>query len=331
MSVSPLRIGVLGAAKIAPEGIIEPAKRRNDAVVVAVAARDADRARAFARLHGIPNVAASYEELIGREDVDLVYNALPPHRHADLSIAALEAGKAVLCEKPFAMNAGEAQRMVDAAARARRPLIEAFHYRFHPAFERFLAILASAEIGRARRLEAAFCVSIPYRDGELRHEPSVGGGALMDLGCYPLHWARVTMGADPIVIAARAIIDRPGVDAAMEAELDFGGGRTALIRCSMNAAQREIFIRVEGEKGSIEFDNPVGPYRGHRIVTRVGAAERREAVAGLTTYDCQLQHVTEVISGRANAITGGADAVANMTAIDAIYRAAGMTPRGMAR
>lgn len=329
MSAGPLRIGVLGAAKIAPEGVIEPAKRRNDAVVVAVAARDPDRARAFAEQHGVPDVAPSYEALIARRDVDLVYNALPPHRHADLSIAALEAGKAVLCEKPFAMNAGEARLMVDAATRAKRPLFEAFHYRFHPAFERLLAILASGEIGGVRHVEAAFCVSIPFRPGELRHEPSVGGGALMDLGCYPVHWARMAMAGEASVIGARATIDRPGVDAAMEADLDFGDGRTALIRCSMNETAREIYIRVDGEEGSIEFDNPIGPHRGHRIVTRVGNAERREAAPGLTTYDCQLQHVLDVISGRAKQITGGADAVANMTMIDAIYRAAGMTPRGM--
>jgi predicted dehydrogenase len=329
MTTRPIHIGVLGAARIAPEGVIEPAKRRNDAVIVAVAAREIGRAKAFALRHEIPLVAENYEALVAREDVDLVYNALPPVRHGDLSIAALEAGKAVLCEKPFAMNAGEARRMVDAAARAQRLLVEAFHYRFHPAFERFLVILSSGEIGRVRRVEAAFCASIPYRAGELRHEPAVGGGSLMDLGCYPLHWVRMAMGAEPTVIAARAIVERDNIDAAMEADLDFGEGRSALIRCSMIEPVRQAFIRVEGELGTVEFENPIAPYRGHRIVTRVGAMERREAIAGLTTYDCQLQHVIDVLAGRAQSITGGADAVANMTAIDAIYRAAGMLPRGL--
>lgn len=115
-----IRMGILGAAKIAPKAVIDPVSRRDDCEIVCVAARDGAKARAYADEHSIPEIAESYEALIARPDIDLIYNALPPNRHADLSIAALEAGKAVLCEKPFAMNAAEARAMVDASARTGR-------------------------------------------------------------------------------------------------------------------------------------------------------------------------------------------------------------------
>lgn len=321
-----IRIGILGAAKIAPSAIIKPVERRADCEIVCVAARDIGRAKAYAAGHGIPAVAASYEELIARPDIDLIYNALPPHRHAGLSIEALDSGKAVLCEKPFAMNAREARAMADAASRTGRPLIEAFHYRFHPAFQDILKQVRSGAIGKLCAIKAEFSVAIQYRPGELRHDPAIGGGALMDLGCYAVHWARTIAGTEPRVIDASARLSPQSVDLVTEARLEFGGGVPARIRTSMAQGQKfRALLAIRGTEGVLRAVNPLHPHRGHSISIRRGPETESYTVPGETTYDHQLAHVVDVMTGRAAALTGGEDAVANMAAIDAIYAAAGVS------
>jgi len=328
-----LRIGILGAAKIAPKAIIAPAAKRDDCVVAAVASRDAARAAAFAHAHGVKAIETDYGALIGRPDIDLVYNALPPSRHADLSIAALRAGKAVLCEKPFAMDAAEARAMTEASRETGRPLLEAFHHRFHPAFRRVLTLVRDGAIGAVRRIDARFTVPIAHREGELRHTAALGGGALMDLGCYPLHWARTIAGAEPRIVAASAVVGaQPDVDLAMTATLDFPTGAEATVHCSMeDAAPRDAALFVYAEAGVLRMTNPVHPSHGHAISLETNGAVKMETVDGGPTYDYQLDHVLAVMAGRETPLTGGGDAVANMAAIDSIYEAAGLLPRGWLR
>ena len=204
MAAQTIRIGLLGASKIARGAVIAPAADIDGVAVTRVAASDRKRAEAYAREHGIPGVEDDYESLVASDDVDLVYNALPPSGHCAWTLAALANGKHVLCEKPFAMNADEAAQMVEASENAPGVLIEAFHYRYHPAFRRLLDILAEGSIGCIQRLSAFFNVTIPHRPGELRHTLELGGGALMDLGCYPLHWVRTVVGEEPDVVSAEA-------------------------------------------------------------------------------------------------------------------------------
>lgn len=320
-----IRIGILGAAKIAPQALIEPARRRGDCAVVCVAARDGARARAYAEQHGIPQNLGSYEALIAHPGVDLIYNALPPHRHADLTIAALEAGKAVLCEKPFAMNALEARLMTGAAERTGRPLVEAFHYRYHPVFEDILSRVRSGAIGRLCAIRSEFSVSIRHRPGELRHDPSLGGGALMDLGCYALHWARTVAGSEPRVIKATSRLSEHGVDLVTTAQLEFSGGVTAQVRTSMAPGQPfKALLAIQGSEGILVARNPLHPHRGHSITLRRGISLRRYTVPGETTYDHQLAHMIDVMKTNAPPLTGGTDGVANMALIDAVYAAAGV-------
>lgn len=324
-----IRIGILGAARIAPKSLIPQAKRRDDCVITCVAARNPEKAETFAREYGIPHVVENYEALIRRDDVDLVYNALPPSRHAGLSIAALEAGKHVLCEKPFAMNAAEARRMADAAVRTGRHLIEGFHYRFHPMFQDILDKLQSGAIGRLCAMKAEFSVAIPYSPDELRHRPDLGGGALMDLGCYPAHWLRTVAGTEPRVVSARIKEGVPGVDLITEARLEFPGGVPARLRTSMKPGQAfKALLAIKGSEGVLTAINPIHPLRGHSISIQRSGKTRRYTVDGETTFDYQLAHVVDVLSGRATPLTGGEDAVANMALIDAIYEAGGLKPRG---
>jgi predicted dehydrogenase len=328
-----IRIGILGAARIAPRGIVTPANETLGAEVVAIAARDLERARTFAAQHSIPLAFGSYAELIERDDIDLVYCALPPSAHVEWCTAALASGKHVLVEKPFANNAVDAERMVAAARAAGRYAIEGFHYRFHPLFERALAALRAGAIGRIRHIEASFNADLPDTPGELRYIEALGGGALMDLGCYCMHWIRTVAGDEPTVVSAHARCGAPGVDLDIDAELAFTSGPTASLKCSMQPPDGALHrrLRVHGETGVLEIENPVSPHSGATLSIEGPDSPMPQIVSGgETTFHYQLRHVLEVLEGRAEPLTGGDDAVGNMRAIDAVYRAAGLRPRGMA-
>ena len=327
-----IRIGILGAARIAPRGIVTPANELLGAEVVAVASRDLSRAREFASQHSIPLALGSYAELIARDDVDLVYIPLPPSAHLQWCTAALANGKHVLVEKPFANNAQDAARMVAAARASGRQLFEGFHYRFHPLFESALQALRNGAVGRIRHIDAVFNALLPDTPGELRYIEELGGGALMDLGCYCLHWIRTVAGDEPSVVSARARCATPGVDVAIEAELAFTSGPTASLTCSMQPEDGVLnrMLRVTGEKGVLEFDNPVSPHAGATLSIETDTPSLPQIVSGGdTTFHHQLRHVLDVIAGRAQPLTGGEDAINNMRAIDAIYLAAGLRPRGL--
>jgi len=323
---SPIRIGILGAAKIAPAAVIKPASENPEFEVVAVGGRDIERSKAYAAEHGIPNVAASYAELIRRDDVDLVYNALPPSGHAEWSIAALESGKPVLCEKPFTRNAAEARKAVGVAVATGTPLIEAFHNRFHRVLLRAHEISASGEIGKIKHAEAVFDVPFPYRDGELRWSRELGGGALMDLGTYCVHAIRTNLLEEPRVSGARADVQH-GVDASMEAEWSFPSGATGRIHCSMISKGFAARFTVTGENGSFEIQNYLAPQMGCHFTVTVDGKTREEPTEGDATYVAQLKHVADVLLRGKQQLTGGDDSIAQMEAIDATYEAAGMDRR----
>ena len=317
-----IRIGLLGASKIAPPAVIAPAAANPDFEVTAVAARDPARARAYAETHAIPGVAASYAELVRREDVDVVYNGLPPAAHPEWTLAALEAGKAVLCEKPFALGPREARMMTEAAEARGLVLLEAFHYRHHNVFLKAEALARSGALGALRRATAEFRVNIPRDPDELRWRADLGGGGLMDLGCYPLHALRTLFGGEPQIVSAQASFEGR-VDHDLSATLAFDGGVEAQIACAMVAEAPSASLVLEGDRGRLDILNFVAPQLGCRFTTVIDGVRETMAVDGPTTYAAQLAHLAAVLAGETQPLTGGADAVANMTAIEAIYEAAG--------
>lgn len=316
------KIGILGAAGIAVNAMIWPVRRRDDVVVQAVASRA--NAAEYAARHGIERTHTSYQDLIDDPGIDLVYNALPPSLHAEWTIAALRAGKDVLCEKPFAMTAAQARRVVDTAASSGRRVIEAFHDHYHPLSEWLRESVAAAEFGRIIRVEAVFDGPNAFAAGTLRHEPDLGGGALMDLGCYPVHWVRTLFG-EPLVVGAEAVRNPAGADESIRAELDFAGV-PGLVRSSMNTdVVLRSALRIESDRGWVEVDNLVFPSAGHSIRSELDGIPRASTVAGRQTYDHQLDAVLAALRTGEPAATEGADIVANMTVIDHIYAAAGFT------
>ncbi len=322
------RIGILGAARIAPSAILSPCSKRSDCEIIAVAARDPHKAKAYAQTHNIPHYETSYEALVRRDDIDLIYNALPPSRHADLSIAGLEAGKAVLCEKPFAMNAAEAKQMTDAATRTARPLLEAFHYRFHPVFCHVMQVVGSGTLGQIKHIDAVFNVAIKDTPGELRHDRALGGGALMDLGCYPAHWIRTIAGTLPTITSVHITEGRKGIDVHTEANLALPDGATATLSTNMMPEQKfHASLDIQTDHGRLHVQNPLHPHLGHKIELTLSGETSESVIDGGPTYDYQLAHIIDVMRGNALPLTGGTDALENMQLIDAIYKAGGLEVR----
>lgn len=320
--MAEIGIGLLGAARITDKAVVHPVKVTPQCRLTTIAARDPSRAEAYAKQHGVETVLDSYHEVITDPRTDLVYNPLPIHLHAEWTMKALRAGKHVLCEKPFAMNVDEAKAMVDTAEETGRRLIEAFHYRYHPAFETCLAWLAADEIGEVRELHAAFDVHIKDNGTEIRHRVETGGGAMMDLGCYPLHWALTIMGEAPQAIEAHATLTPTGVDETLEADLGFGSGASAHLTTSMAAgAQFRADLRIVGTKGEILFTNPLAPHFGGRLRT---AAGREAEISPITTYTYQLASVLRAIQLETPLPTEGDMILRQQAALDGIYAAAGL-------
>ena len=327
MSETPLRIGILGAARIAPLALVDPAKDNDDVVVAAVAARDAARARAFAAKHGIGRVHDSYEALIADPEIDAVYNPLPNGLHGRWTRAAVAAGKHVLCEKPFTANADEAGEIADLVQNSDRVVMEAFHYRYHPLNLRVEEIIVSGELGRLMRVEAAMCFPLP-RFSDIRYNYSLAGGATMDAGCYAVHMVRTFGGSTPEVLWAQAKLRDPRIDRAMAAEVVFAGGHTGRVTCSMWSSQLlRMSARIVGEHGEVRVLNPILPNLLHRLTVRSADGRRVERFSRRPSYAYQLDAFAAAVLRGEPVKTPPRDAIENMTVIDAIYRAAGLPLR----
>jgi len=329
MHDSKVRIGILGAARIAPMALVRPARAVPDAQVVAVAARDPVRAERFARKHGIPRVHTSYDALLADPEIDAVYNPLPNSLHCEWTLRALAAGKHVLCEKPLASNADEAQRMAEAADAAGRVLIEAFHWRHHPLAARMREILRSGELGEIRHIETATCIPLLI-PGDIRFRYELAGGALMDIGSYAVNMLRWLADAEPEVVSVETRLLSPQVDRWLRADLRFADGRTGRITCSLlSSTLLRLENRVVGSRGTLHAFNPLAPHFYNRLTVQGPDGRRRERVTGDATYTHQLRHFVARVRGAPPGPTEAGDGVANMRAIDAIYRGAGLPLRGI--
>ncbi len=321
-----LRIGTLGAARITPGALIKPARRVPEVRVTAVAARDRDRARRFAARHGITVVHDSYEALIADPAVDAVYNPLPNSLHAPWTLRAIEAGKHVLCEKPFASNEAEAAQVAAAARAAGVVVMEAFHYRYHPLAARMSH--AAGELGRLTHIEASLCFPLP-RFSDIRYQYDLAGGATMDAGCYAINCLRLLGPGEPAVVSARAKLRGTAVDRAMVADFRFPGGATGRIRASLWSAQLvRVSAKAAGENGEMRVLNFIAPQFYNRLTVAVAGSTRREHVSGDATYTYQLRAFAGAVLRGEPVLTTPEDAVANMRQIDDVYRAAGLPPRG---
>ena len=326
--MNQVRIGVLGAASIVPSALLAPARHVPAVTVAAIAARDPARAASFARRHGIPRIHPTYAALLDDPEIDAVYIPLPNSLHCAWTVRALAAGKHVLCEKPFAANASEAEQMAAAADTSGRVLMQAFHYRYHPLAARMLEIVASDVLGPIRHIETWMCFPLPL-PRNIRYRYDLAGGATMDAGAYAIHLLRVLAGAEPEVTSARARLASPNVDRAMTADFRLPSGATGRMTCSMwSSAILRIAARVVGERGTLDVLNFILPQWYHRLVLRTAKGRHVEHVRGEATYTYQLRAFADAILYGTPTLTPPADAVATMRVIDAVYQHAGLPVRG---
>ena len=324
-----MRIGVLGAARIAPAALVKPARVVDGVEVGAVAARDRGRAEAFAARYGVPAVHDSYAAVLADPSLDAVYIPLPNGLHAQWTLAALKAGKHVLCEKPFTSNAAQAREVAAAADGTGLVVMEAFHYRYHPLARRMAELVRGGELGRIQRVETAMCFPLP-RFSDIRYDFGLAGGALMDAGCYAVHAMRLLAPGDPEVTAARALTMRRDrrIDRAMTAQFSFPGGATGEIRASMwSSSLLRVRARAVGERGALTVINFTAPQLWSRFTVTVDGRRRRERFGGEATYVHQLRAFAAAARGEPANLTPPSDSVATMSLIDDIYTAAGLPLR----
>ena len=318
-----LRWGVIGAAGI-NQSVIPAIQASSTGSVVAIASRDLAKAQSAAERFNIPTAYGSYEELLLDRSIDAVYIPLPNHLHKEWTIRAAEAGKHVLCEKPLALNAEEAQEMVDACAKANVKLAEAFMYRHNPRWDKIQAIIASGEIGEIRALHGAFTFNNAQDKKNVRYKAEWGGGSVYDVGCYPLSLARLIMGSAPTAVTAHAFFseEHDSVDMMCSGLIEFNEQISMTFNCGMWADFRQTF-EITGTDGKIEIQQAYlpGPEDVDFIVTAKGE-RREEKLEYHNQYTLQADNFARSIFGEQELLFDSQDAVLNMRVIDAVLKSA---------
>ncbi|MCS4276535.1 putative dehydrogenase [Mycetocola sp. BIGb0189] len=326
----PLRLGVLGAARIASRSLIPAAQTAGD-VLVAVAARDPRRARDYATEHGFLRAENDYAALLRSPDIEAIYVPLVNSEHAEWAARALDAGKHVLVEKPIAANSAQLESLAARASGSGLVLAEAFHYAMHPLWLRVHEVLASGELGRIQSVTIRSEIPAPD-DADPRWSLDLAGGSVMDVGCYALHAAENLgshFGGSPRLIAATAL-GRPEdaeVDRSLTANLAFPDGTPVRITSSMDAADMEFSLRIVGSAGVLEAPDFVLPQLDDRLLIGPLDAPRTEHLGTVPSFDYQLDAFRAAVRGHAAFPVSVAESVRTLALIDAAYRAAGLAPR----
>jgi xylose dehydrogenase (NAD/NADP) len=321
--------GILGNATIARKCVIGAIQKSTNGTVRALASRSPEAARLTAARHAIPVLYDRYEALLEDRAVTAVYIALPNYLHRPWALKALAAGKHVLCEKPLACSAAEAETMAAAAEAAGLLLMEAFMYRFHPRSRRIKAMVEQGRIGKPRLVRAAFCyrmAAAQLEDGTAaRLQPEMGGGALLDVGCYGVSVARWLMGTEPVTVQAQAAYHPGGVDWHLIGTLYFGPKRMAVVEASFISALQQTYS-VVGDDGAIELPHDAFiPWEKDAILIHRGRDEEagtQLVIAGADEYELMVSHFADAVLGRHALATPPGDSIANLRVLDALASAA---------
>ena len=325
-----IRLGLVAASRIANAAVVEPARSVPGVTVAGVAARDRDRAVEAAEAWSIPLVFDSYDAMLNSDEIDAVYISTPASLHREWTIAAIEAGKHVLCEKPLAANAEDAARIADAANRTDVVVMEAFHWRYHPLVSQMQSIFDAGILGTIERIDARFEVHasiIPPAD--IRWDLAIGGGAMMDIGCYPASWVRWAIEGEPTVEDAQAVCPVPDIDGSMSAQLSWPSGVTGTIFGSMisEVPGDNSSLEIVGTDATMFVDNPISPQTGASLQLRMPDGVIDVPVLSGSTYESQLIAFRDAITFDAPFPTTARDGVATMALVDACYQAAGLPIR----
>jgi predicted dehydrogenase len=326
--MSKIKWGILSTANIGVKRVIPAIIAGDRGSIVAVASRDARKAAGIAAQFNIPRSYDTYQALLDDAEIDAIYNPLPNHLHVEWTVKALEAGKHVLCEKPIALDAGQAQAIVAARDRSGKRVVEAFMVRFHPQWHRVRELVREGRIGTVRAIQSAFVFSV-LDPNNVRNRADIGGGALYDVGCYPIITARYLFGTEPD--RAIALCDRDadlGVDRVTSGMLRFPGGGQLVFSSALQLAPYQRVV-VLGSEGRIELAVPFTPAKEHgcRIVidsgkSLDGSSAVYEDLAPVDQFKLQCDLAAAVFQGDCTQEFPIEDAIANMRVIDALYRSA---------
>ena len=293
-----LRWGLLSTAKI-NAALFKPLAKSKRNTLFAVGSRSEASAQAYALEHDIPRAHGSYEALLADPDVDVIYNSLPNHLHAEWTIKALEAGKHVLCEKPFALTLAEVDAMSAAAQRTGKVLAEAFMYRTHPQTHKVKEIVTGSAFGKILTIKGGFTFTF-NRPGNYRLDPAYGGGALWDVGCYPVSYARTMLGLEPLEVFGWQVTAESGIDEFFSGQLRFPGDILATLSCGMMLGQ-DSALRLWGSQGHIPVPSPwFVPEDGEIMLHRKGQAEPEHVPvhAGAPLYTIEDDTVAASVADR---------------------------------
>ncbi len=317
-----VRWGVISTANIGRAAVNPAIQASSNGELVAVASRDGDRARAFAEAHGIPGAYGSYQALLEDGDIDAVYIPLPNSEHREWTIRAVQHGKHVLCEKPLALDASECAEMEAAAAEHGVKLMEAFMYRFHPRTERVVEMIREGRIGTLKAIRSSFTFRLTRSDN-IRLDPDLGGGALMDVGCYCVNVSRTMAGEEPEAVQASAQWTDRGVDDFLAGMLHFPSGAVAHFDCALTMERYESY-EVAGTDGYLRVPASFLPGSGDVEIEDVHGREgtTMHSVAGADEYQLMVEHFAECVLQDTEPRYSAREAAANMSVIAALYRSA---------
>ena len=325
MEHKQIRWGIIGTARIA-DSFVQAVRLSSNCDLVAVASRNIEQAQAWADARDVPATFGSYDEMLASGDIDAVYIPLPNALHKEWSMRAAQAGKHILCEKPLATNAHDAQEMIEAAEANGVRLMEAFMYRFHPQTALLMQLLADGIIGEIKTLRANFGFYLGRPD-DVRWSKELGGGALLDVGCYCVSIARLLIGAEPVIATARASWSAGGVDESTAGVLEFRDGVLAGISCSVQTGvDLDQSLVISGTHGRISASNPFRMDDGPTsiVVDNLDKEGRGETVkaAGANEYQRMVEHFADAVLNCTPFHYTPEDSLGNMRVLDALEESA---------
>jgi predicted dehydrogenase len=316
-----LKIGVMGAADIAVSRVIPNLRKSERVIVQAIASREAERAKKWAKELGIEQYFGSYEEMLGKGDVEAVYIPLVNSLHTEWTIKSLTVGKHVLCEKPLALNSADARRMLQAAREDNLVLMEGFMYRYHPRNLSVFDMVARGEIGTLKTIESAFSYVLDDDSSYLLNS-DLGGGALYDVGCYSVNVSRMLTGTEPDEVYATANFTGTGVDMTSQAIMRFPGGVISSFHAAMDEEPR-FWYRVIGDRGLIEVPWAfVSSGKKTEILLQKDEKQEIKSFEGTDEYRLEFEHFANMIGGTAEPLYSIEDSVRNLSAIEALLKSA---------
>lgn len=310
--------GVLGTARVAQKAIIPAIQALKHQKVVALASRDLNRAREFSAPFQIPQLYDRYEDLLSDDNVQAVYIPLPNSEHAPWALKALQAGKHVLVEKPFATSAQEAQEILALAEEKGLVLMEAFMYRYNPRVAKVLELVQGGDLGKLRFIESSFSFPLENPD-DIRLIPSLGGGALYDMGCYCVNYQRLLAGREPLTVQANAYLGQSGVDFQMSAQLDFGEQVFGHFTVAFNSTSQQL-LRLVGSEGVMLVSMPFNA-RGleTQAILQHGEKQKIYKFKGENDHSLMLEQFYNVACRHKEPAFAVADSVQNAKVIDALF------------